>query len=55
MKWVWQLKNWPEFIYDASLISDLEKEFLQAVGGASAVLKLLEKEEKKRFIIEQMT
>jgi Fic family protein len=30
----------------------LEREFLQAVGGANAVLKLLEKEEKKRFIIE---
>ncbi|MFA6119575.1 MAG: DUF4172 domain-containing protein [Parachlamydiales bacterium] len=52
MKWVWQLDNWPEFIYDNSLIKDLEREFLQAVGGANAVLKLLENEEKKRVIIE---
>ncbi|NGX56369.1 MAG: Adenosine monophosphate-protein transferase SoFic [Candidatus Anoxychlamydiales bacterium] len=52
MKWNWQLDKWPKFTYDSSIIEDLEKEFLQAVGGFSAVLKLLEGEEKKRFIVE---
>lgn len=52
MKWNWQLEKWPEFIYDSSIIEDFEKEFLQALGGSSAVLKLLEEEEKKRFIVE---
>src|SRR3972149_11479485 len=52
MKWVWQLDNWPKFIFDDSLIEDLEREFLQEVGGANALIKLLEKDEKKRFIIE---
>ncbi|NGX35028.1 MAG: Adenosine monophosphate-protein transferase SoFic [Candidatus Anoxychlamydiales bacterium] len=52
MKWNWQLEKWSEFIYDSSIIEDFEKEFLQALGGSSAVLKLLEEEEKKRFIVE---
>ncbi len=52
MKWNWQLSNWPEFIFDSSVIDDLEKEFLQKVGGAIAVLKHLEDEKKRQFIVE---
>ena len=52
MKWNWQLDRWPEFTYDSSIVKDLEKNFLQAVGGSNAVLKLLKEEEKKRFIVE---
>lgn len=52
MKWNWQLPNWPKFTYDPKLISGLEKKFLRAVGGGFAVLKHLEEDKKKQFIIE---
>ncbi|MBN1216125.1 MAG: Fic family protein [Candidatus Lokiarchaeota archaeon] len=52
MKWNWQLPDWPKFIYDSSLVNDLEKEFLQKVGGAVAVLKFLEESERRQLIVE---
>ncbi len=52
MVWNWQLANWPKFVYDPSLLRDLEKKFLQEAGGASAILKHFEEEKKKNFIIE---
>ena len=52
MKWNWQLSKWPKFIYDVSLIDELEKEFLQKIGGAVAVLKHLGDEKKRQFIVE---
>ncbi|NGX31024.1 MAG: Adenosine monophosphate-protein transferase SoFic [Chlamydiae bacterium] len=52
MKWNWQLPNWPKFIYDPHLIVDLEKRFLQEIGGAAAVLKHLESEKRRQFFVE---
>lgn len=52
MAWNWQLPNWPEFIYDSSSLTSLEKTFFQGTGGAFAVLKHLDEEKKKKFIIE---
>ena len=52
MVWNWQLPNWPHFIYDSSSVSSLEREFLQAAGGGFAVLKHLEEDKKKQFIVE---
>ena len=52
MKWNWQLANWPQFIYDPLLLTDLEKKFLQGVGGAFAVLKHLEDVKKRQFIVD---
>lgn len=52
MKWCWQLSDWPKFIYDAKAISSLEKNFLLMSGGGFAVLKTLEEEKKKQFIVE---
>ena len=52
MKWNWQLSKWPKFIYDLSLTDELEKEFLQKIGGAVAVLKYLGDEKKRQFTVE---
>ena len=52
MKWNWELANWPQFIYDHSLLIDLEQKFLQGVGGSFAVLKHLEDKKKRQFIVE---
>lgn len=52
MVWNWQLPNWPQFIYDASEISSLENRFLQGSGGVFAVLKHLDDEKRKQFIVE---
>ncbi len=52
MIWNWQLPNWPQFIYDSASIAPLEKKFLQAAGGEVAILKHLEEDKKKQFIVE---
>jgi Fic family protein len=52
MKWNWQLTDWPSFTYSPYLLEDLEKKFLQGVGGAFAVLKHIEDSEKRPFIVE---
>lgn len=52
MVWNWQLPNWPRFIYDPSTISTLEKQFFQGVGGVFAILKHLDEDPKRHFIIE---
>jgi len=52
MVWNWQLPDWPEFLYDASSIVSLEKLFLQGAGGAFAVLKHMDDEQKRQFIVE---
>ena len=52
MKWNWQLPKWPHFQYDSAGLGDLEKKFFQEAGGASAILRHLEADKKKLFIIE---
>ncbi len=52
MAWNWELSNWPQFTYDSFRLPELEKNFLQGVGGNFAVLKHLENEKKKQFIVE---
>jgi Fic family protein len=52
MAWNWQLLNWPHFTYDSSSISKTEKQFFQGAGGVFAILKHLDADPKRRFIIE---
>jgi Fic family protein len=52
MMWNWQLPDWPGFIYDVSSVASLEQRFLQGAGGAFAVLKHLNAEQKRQFIVE---
>lgn len=52
MVWNWQLPGWPQFIYVASEISSLENRFLQGAGGVFAVLKHLDDEKRRQFIVE---
>lgn len=51
MKWNWQIPNWPNFIYDSSLIANQEKKFLQGIGGSFAILKHLDDEEKNSLLL----
>lgn len=47
MKWVWELQDWPNFQFDATLLKDLEKEFLLNAGkikGMTEHLKLANQE-----------
>lgn len=52
MVWNWQLPNWPGFQYDARAIARLERAFLQSVGGGAAVLRLLDEEKRRHFVVE---
>jgi len=52
MLWNWQLPEWPNYTYDLKPIAHLEKDFLQGAGGAFAVLRHLDDEKRKEFIVE---
>lgn len=52
MLWNWQLPNWPNFIYNASIVNHLEEEFLQGAGGTFAILKHLDEDQKRQFIVQ---
>lgn len=55
MKWNWQLPDWPKFSYDPLPIVSLENEFLKGGGGGFAILKHLEEDQKKQFIVELLS
>ncbi len=42
MKWVWQLKKWPNFEFDMALYADQEKEFYQLAGGQVGAAKAVD-------------
>ncbi len=46
MKWNWQLKNWPRFSYEKSIIEPSEKELLLQAGYFSGVLEHLSQSEQ---------
>jgi len=52
MVWNWQLPDWPQFVYDSSLLASLENRFLQEAGGTFAIFKHLDDNDKKNFIVE---
>ncbi len=52
MVWNWELPDWPRFIFDSSLVYPLEKRFFQGAGGVFAILKHLDDEKKRRFIVD---
>ena len=52
MLWNWQLLEWPQFTYDASLLADSEKRFLQGAGGTFAVLRHLDDDKRREFVVD---
>jgi len=52
MSWNWQLPKWPQFTYEASSLVALEKTFLQEAGGTFAVLRHLDEEKRREFVVE---
>ena len=52
MPWNWELAGWPQFSYDPSPISELEKKFLLGVGKAFGYLKTIDKQDYTHFIVE---
>jgi Fic family protein len=55
MKWNWQLKLWPEFVFDVSYLKKNEQEFLIKEGEARAFLKHVPQKDKEEFIVEILT
>lgn len=55
MKWIWQDKNWPNFIYDTSDLTKFESEFQQNVGIIIGIQKHLESENTEKTKIEILT
>lgn len=55
MKWNWQRKDWPEFQYDSSALSELESRFLRQSGMLQGTLKHIGKDDKMRLTIDLMS
>src|SRR5271169_6336631 len=52
MVWNWELPEWPYFSYDPEAIAEQEKKFLLSMGSAIGILKTIDEEEYKHFIVE---
>jgi Fic family protein len=52
MKWNWQLKEWPSFIFDPEKIGDKERQFLLNVGGTIADIQNINPSDQLNYIIE---
>lgn len=55
MKWNWELKNWPKFIFDQNEIMHLEKQFLLNMGQSVAFLNTINAKDREEFIIEMIS
>ncbi|MCK6418359.1 MAG: Fic family protein [Alphaproteobacteria bacterium] len=52
MKWNWQHKNWPNFIYDAAALSEYESQFLHKAGIMHGSLKHVTEDDKDSLRVE---
>lgn len=55
MNWNWQQDTWPKFRYDASVLTDLENQFLQQSGILQGALKHVSVDDKMRLAVELMS
>ncbi len=55
MPWNWQLPDWPNFVYDPAFVTQLERRFIQGVGGVMAVLRHLDQGEQEQLIVEVLS
>ncbi len=55
MKWNWQQKNWPDFIYSREAFGELENIFLVESSKLVGATVIINEEEKKKFTIDLMS
>lgn len=55
MKWNWEHKDWPNFIYDAKAFSEYESRFLHKAGVMQGSLKHIAEGEKETLCIQLMS
>jgi len=55
MKWCWQQKDWPDFIYDISKLKDLEAMFVAEYSRLLGVSSIITAEQQQTFTIEMMS
>lgn len=55
MKWNWELKEWPEFVWDSSELADLEANFLKGVGELAGLLKFVGSDSRDRTVAKIIT
>lgn len=52
MKWNWQHKNWPNFTYDATALSEYESQFLHKAGIMYGSLKHITEDDKESLRVQ---
>ncbi len=55
MQWIWQLKDWSHFDYDASFLSEFEKEFYKNAGIIIGSINHLKADNVEQIRIEILT
>lgn len=54
MMYNWQLKNWPSFSYDRTVLTDLSRQFAVLFGELGGLVLGISEEEKERSVLKQM-
>lgn len=55
MQWNWQLPNWPEFQYDASVLEPLEQQFLLSSGEVLGAVRHVSSSERDQLHIDLLS
>lgn len=55
MKWIWELKQWPNFEYNTQAINSIERQFLLNIGSYRICYSNLDKKNQHQFLIEILT
>ncbi|MDX8404675.1 MAG: Fic family protein [Mariprofundus sp.] len=55
MNWIWQQKNWPEFLFDASALKGMEQQFVLESAKLIGASTIITEDERKRFTIDLMS
>jgi len=55
MVWNWQLDNWPDFTWDETKLTRVEKLFIEGTGIVSGATRHIEKSEQEALTVELMS
>ncbi|MDQ7002497.1 MAG: DUF4172 domain-containing protein [Ghiorsea sp.] len=55
MKWNWQQKNWPDFIYSGKALDEFERVFLVESSKLMGATAIINEEEGRKFTIDLMS
>lgn len=55
MLWNWEKSDWPNFTYDAAIVTKLEEQFIYGAGRFGAALTFIRSHEREELLIDLIT